>query len=271
MKNALIALAIAIVVAVIGHFTQWFGFTRPAIDALRAETNIRIDATDAKVASNTARIESGEQKNREQDTRIESNEQKSTALENKNLEQEKRIDTVNARVTKNAIEATEASRKTNADLANLSEQTDINSRRIEALRTQIAANRNLGDSKARSDGATEEAKLDAEMSSAMVLAAQLKVPVAEAMQTEGRMPESNAKVGAPAPESYADGALARIGIERGEIVARFKTENPNPNPGFKLIPQVIGTDASGPIRWKCVTNMPAASRLFATCELKTSI
>ena len=40
---------IAATVAVVGHFTQWFGFTRPAIEKVHTETNTRIDATNADV------------------------------------------------------------------------------------------------------------------------------------------------------------------------------------------------------------------------------
>jgi hypothetical protein len=219
MKNALIALAIAIAVAIIGHLTQWFGFTVPAIDAVRAETNARIDATDTNVASNTARIETGEQK--------------TATLEKTTVQQTAQIQSVDERV-------------------------DTNTKDIDEIKARIGRT-------------TKEAKFDAELTNAMVLASQLKVAFAEVIQTEGRAPENNAKVGAPAPERYADGALTRIAIERGGIIVQFNSVNPHPNPRFKLIPQNIGTDMTGPIRWKCVTNMPAASRLFATCELKTSI
>ena len=64
MQRLLYPLLIALTVAAIGHFTQWFGFTRPAIEKVRTEANARIDATNAKaaltdekVAANTARIE----------------------------------------------------------------------------------------------------------------------------------------------------------------------------------------------------------------------
>jgi azurin len=244
MKNALIALAIAITVAVIGHFTQWFGFTRPAIDAVRAEAKARIDATDTKVASNTARIESGEQK--------------TVALEKTTQQQVAQIQSVDERITQSAKTAADASRAATDDVKKLNARVDANTK-------------DIGEIKARIERTTEEAKFDQELTNAMVLASQLKVAFAEAIQTEGRAPDSNAKVGAPAPERYADGALTRIAIERGEIVAQFNAANPNPNPRFKLIPQMIGADTAGPIRWKCVTNMPVASRLFTTCELKTSI
>lgn len=244
MKNAFIALSIAVAVAVIGHFTQWFGFTRPAIDAVRAETKARIDATDTNVASNTVRIESGEQK--------------TATLEKAAQQQAAQIQSADERIAQSTKAAADANRATTDEAKKLTARVDANSK-------------DIGEIKARIERTTDEAKFDAELTNAMVLASQLKVAFAEAIQTEGRPPENNAKVGAPAPERYADGALTRIAIERGEIVAQFNSANPNPNPRFKLIPQIIGADGAGPIRWKCVTNMPAASRLFATCELKTSI
>ena len=241
-------LAIASAVAVLGHLTQWFGFTRPAIEKVRVEANARIDATNANVAANTVRIEATEQK--------------TATLESAAKEQAKQIEAVNDRVTQSAKESVDANRATNADVAKLTERVDANAQAITEMKAHASA----------AGGKTaEELQLDRDLMNAMAAAAQLKTAVAEAVQVEGRAPGSNAQVGVPAPERYADGTLTRLAIEQGVVVAYFKTANPNSNPRFKLVPVLPGADSIGIIRWKCETNMPAASRLFATCELKPSL
>ena len=107
MRRLLYTLLIAVAVAVIGHFTQWFGFTRPAIEKVRTEANARIEATNANVAANTARIGTTEQK--------------TAALEDTNKVQAKQIDA------------------TSADVAKLTERVDANTHAIGEMKAQIAA------------------------------------------------------------------------------------------------------------------------------------
>ena len=253
MQRWLYVVLIAVAVAVIGHFTQWFGFTRPTIEKVRAEANARIDSTNAnvaltdeKVATNTARIGATEQK--------------TAALEKTSNEQAKQIDTVNDRVTQSAKEAADANTASNANVAKLAERVDASAQAIGDMKAQIAA----------ATPNAEEQQLHRDLMNAMAAASQLKAAFAEAVQVEGRAPSSNAQIGLPAPERYADGALTRLAIENGAVVAHFKTANPTPNPRFKLVPSSPGADI-GIVRWKCETNMPMAARMFTTCELKPSL
>jgi hypothetical protein len=248
MKPWLVAALVAIAVAIAGHFTQWFGFTRPAIEQVRTEAKARSDATDANVAANTARIENTEQK--------------TTALDTASKEQAQQIAATNDRVSQNANDAAEANRVTNADVAKLSERVDANAQSIKDMKAHLAS----GGTKT-----ADEMQFERDLVGAMAAAGQLKVAYSESMQSEGRAPISNAQVGAPAPERYADGTLTRLSIENGAVVAYFKAVNPNPNPRFKLVPTNLADDFSGPIRWKCETNIPAVARLFVACELKTSL
>ncbi|TAG81070.1 MAG: hypothetical protein EAZ21_06820 [Betaproteobacteria bacterium] len=100
---------------------------------------------------------------------------------------------------------------------------------------------------------------------------EVRVAFAESTATEARMPTSNAQAGVQAPEKYAAGALKRIAIENGAIVAHFDAQNPNPNPQLRFMPTEAKPDVSQPIRWRCVTNMPVASRMFTHCELKSTL
>ena len=253
MQRLLYALLITVAVAVMGHFTQWFGFTRPAIEKVRAEANARIDATNAnavltheKVAANAVRI----------DTAL----QKTAALESASQAQAKQIEATNDHVTHTAKEAADASRATHANVAKLAERVDANAQAIGEMKAQIAA--------ATPDA--EAQQLQRDLMNAMSAASQLKAAVAEAIQVEGRAPSSNAQIGLPAPERYADGTLTRLAIESGAIVAHFRTTNASPNPRFRLVPSSLGADV-GIERWRCETNMPVAARLFTTCELKPSL
>lgn len=248
MLRWFIVLLIAVAVAVIGQLTQWFGFVQPTIDKVRVEANARIDATNAKAAANAALIEATERK--------------AAALDDTSKAQTKQIDAVDKRVTQGAKDATNAHRATDADIAKLSARVDANAQAI----TEMKANAAAGGGRT-----AEELQLDRDLTNAMVMASQLKAEVAEAVQTEGRAPTSNAQAGIAAAERYADGALTRLAIEQGAVVAYFKTANPNPNPRFRLVPVIPAADSIGIIRWKCETNMPAASRLFATCQLKPSL
>ncbi len=248
MLRWFIVLLIALAVAVVGQLTQWFGFVQPSIDKVRLETNARIDAANAKVAANALLILATERK--------------AAALDSSSKAQSKQIDTVNERVTQGLKETTDAHRATNADVAKLSARVEANAQAI----TEMKANAASGGGRT-----AEELQLDRDLTNAMVAAAQLKTAVAEGLQVEGRAPGNNIAVGALAPERYADGALTRMAVEQGAVVAYFKTANPNPNPRFRLVPVIPGADSIAVIRWKCETNMPAASRLFATCELKPSL
>lgn len=253
MQRLLYTLVIAVAVAVIGHFTQWFGFTRPAIEKVRVEANARIDATNAKAALTDEKVAINA-------ARIDAIEQKTGALENTSNEQAKQIDTVNDRVTQNAKVATDANKATNADVAKLAERVDANTQAIGEMKAQIAA----------VTPNAEEQLLQRDLMSAMNAASQLKAAFAEALQVEGRAPSSNAQIGLPAPERYADGSLTRVAIENGAVVAHFKATNTGPNPLFRLVPASAGADI-GIVRWRCETNMPVAARMFTTCELKPSL
>jgi predicted phage tail protein len=255
MKHWLVTLFVATAIAALGHFTQWFGLTRPAIEKVRAEAKERSDATDAKAAITDAKVAANT-------TRIETSEQKTAALETVTQAQAKQIDAVNDRVTASVKEAADANRATSADVAKLAERVDANAQSLKDMKAHIAS----GGTKT-----AEEIQFERDLVNAMTIAAQLKVAFAEAVQSEGRAPTSNAQVGAPAPERYADGALTRLAIESGGVVAYFKTVNPNPNPRIKLVPSSFNGDVTGPIRWKCETNIPTAARMFATCELKPSL
>lgn len=228
MQRLLYTVLIAVAVAVIGHFTQWFGFTRPAIEKVRKEANARIDETNVKVAANTARIETAEQK--------------TSALEDASKVQAKQIEATSADVTK------------------LTERVDANTQAIGEMKAQIAA----------ATPNAEEQALQRDLANAMAAASQLKTAFAEALQVEGRTPSSNAQIGLPAPERYADGSLTRLAIENGAVVAHFKTGSPNPGARFRLVPSSPGADI-GIVRWKCETNMPVAAKMFTTCELKPSL
>lgn len=246
MQRWLSILIIAVVVAVIGHFTQWFGFTRPAIDKLRTETNTRIDATNATVAANT--------------TRIAASEQKTTELEALTREHAKQIEAVDERAKDAAKAAADANRATNADVAKLAERVDANTQAIGEMKAQIAA----------ATPNAEEQQLQRDLMNAMSMASQFKAAIAEFMQTEGRAPAGNAQVGLSAPERYADGGLMRLAIEQGLIVASFRSGSAA-NARFRLIPDAPGSSPVGVVRWKCDTNMPMAARMFTTCELKPSL
>lgn len=246
MQRLLYTVLIAVAVAVIGHFTQWFGFTRPAIEKVRKETNARIDATNANVAANTARIGATEQR--------------TSALEDASKEQAKQLEATNDRVTQGAKEAAEANQTTNANVAKLAERVDANTQAIGEMKAQIAA----------ATPNAEEQALQRDLANAMAAASQLKTAFAEALQVEGRTPSGNAQIGLPAPERYADGSLTRLAIENGAVVAHFKTGSPNPGARFRLVPSSPGADI-GIVRWKCETNMPVAAKMFTTCELKPSL
>ena len=253
MQRFLYTLLIAVAVAVIGHFTQWFGFTRPAIEKVRTEAIARIDATNAKEALTDEKVAANS-------ARIDATEQKTAALENTRSEHSKQIDTVNDRVTQSAKEAADANKATNANVAKLAERVDANAQAIGEMKAKIAA----------ATPNAEEQLLQRDLRNAMNAASQLKAAFAEAIQVEGRAPSSNAQIGLPAPERYADGALTRLAIENGAVVAHFKAANPSPNPRFRLVPSSPGADVSI-VRWKCETNMPVAARMFTTCELKPSL
>ncbi len=230
MQRLLYTVLIAVAVAVIGHFTQWFGFTRPAIEKVRKEANTRIDETNANVAANTARIQTTEQK--------------TSALEDTSKAQAKQIEATSADVTK------------------LTERVDANTQAIGEMKAQIAA----------ATPNAEEQALQRDLMTAMAAASQLKTAFAEALQVEGRAPSSNAQIGLPAPERYADGSLTRLAIENGAVVAHFKATSASgatANPRFRLVPS--GGADIGIVRWKCETNMPVAAKMFTTCELKPSL
>ena len=253
MQRLLYTLLIAVVVAVIGHFTQWFGLTRPAIEKVRAEANARIDATNAKatltgekVAANTVRIDATDEK--------------TAALENTSKEQSKQIESVNDRVTQSTKDAADANNATGANVTKLAERVDANAQAIGELKAQIAA----------ATPNAEEQLLQRDLMNAMNAASQLKAAFAEALQVEGRAPSSNMQIGLPAPERYADGSLTRLAIENGAVIAHFKASKTSPNPRFRLVPASAGADI-GIVRWKCETNMPVAARMFTTCELKPSL
>lgn len=216
MKSWLPALVCAIAIGIVGHLTQWFGFTKPSIDAVRAEASAANAATNA---------------------RVDENEKRTAALE--------------------------ATTKTQGE-------------KIEALKQQTAANtQDLKEMKAHlASGGTKTAadmQLERELVDAVARMSEVKVAFAESTATEARMPTTNAQAGVQAPEKYAAGALKRIAIENGAIVAHFDAPNPNPSPQLRFAPTEAKPDVSQPIRWRCVTNMPIASRMFTNCELKTAL
>lgn len=244
MQRVFLVFIIAAAVAVIGHFTQWFGFTRPAIEKVRAEANARIDVTNANVAANAARIAATDQKTAE--------------LATLTREHAKQIAAVDERAQDIAVAAADANRATNADLAKLAERVDANTRAIGEIKTQIAAE----------IPNAEQQQLQRDLMNAMSAASQFKVAIAEFMQTEGRVPTSNTQVGLSAPERYADGALLRLAIEQGAVVANFRSGNSGASPRFRLIPDSPDRHPVGVVRWRCDTNIALAARMFTSCELK---
>jgi hypothetical protein len=55
MKSWLPAFVCAIAISIVGHLTQWFGFTTPSIDTVRAEANAANAATNVRVDENEKR------------------------------------------------------------------------------------------------------------------------------------------------------------------------------------------------------------------------
>ena len=253
MQRWLSILLLAVAVAVIGHFTQWFGFTRAAIEKVREEANARIDATNAKAALTDEGVAANAM-------RIDATEQKAAGLENTSKEQSNQIESVDDRVTQSAKEAADSSTVTNVNVTKLAERVDANTQAIGEMKAQIAA----------ATPNEEEQLLQRDLMNAINAASQLKTAFADATRAEGRAPSSNAQIGLPAPERDADGALTRLAIENGAGVAHFKANNASPNRRFRLVPSNPGADI-GIVRWKCDTNMPVAARMFSTCELKTSL
>lgn len=238
MQRILTIFLIATLVAIIGHATHWFGVARPALN----KTNARIDATNTDVAANRARIATGEQK--------------TAALEATANEHAKRL----AETEDIAKDAAAAARAAQGDVARLTERVDANSAAIGDIKAQIAA----------ATPNAEEQLLRRDLMNAMAIASQFKAAVAESIQSEGKLPASNAQVGLSAPDRYADGSLLRIAIEQGAIVASFKpSELAGAGPRLRLVPGAPGADPVGLVRWKCDTNIAVAAKLFATCELKS--
>ena len=132
MQRLLYTLLIAVAVAVMGHFTQWFGFTRPAIEKVRAEANARIDATNAKAVLTDEKISVNA-------ARIDTTERKTAALESTSLDQAKQIEATSERVTQTAKDAADANKATDANVAKHAERVDANAQAIGEMKAQIAA------------------------------------------------------------------------------------------------------------------------------------
>ncbi len=237
MKSWFPALVCAIAIAVVGHLTQWFGFTKPSIDAVRAEASAANAATNVRVDENEKRTTAVEATTKTQGEKIETLDARAAAIENTNQAQDKQIDA-------------------------LKQQTAANTQDLKEMKAHIAS----GGTKTAA-----EMQLERDLVDAVGRMSEVKVAFAESTATEARMPTSNAQAGVQAPEKYATGALKRIAIENGAIVAHFDTQNPNPNPQLRFLPTEAKPDVSQPIRWRCVTNMPVASRMFTNCELKTAL
>ncbi|TAG49450.1 MAG: hypothetical protein EAZ30_03355 [Betaproteobacteria bacterium] len=237
MKPWLPALICAIAIGIVGHLTQWFGFTRPSIDAVRAEANAKNAATNARVDENEKRTAAVEATAKTQGEKIEKLDARTAAVENANQVQDKQIDS-------------------------LKQQTAANTQDLREMKAHIAS----GGQKTAA-----EMQLERDLVDAVARMSEVRVAFAESTATEARMPMSNTQAGVQAPEKYAAGALKRIAIEHGSIVAHFDTQNPNPNPQLSFMPTEAKPDVSQPIRWRCVTNMPVASRMFTACELKTTL
>ncbi|TAG06262.1 MAG: hypothetical protein EAZ43_01905 [Betaproteobacteria bacterium] len=237
MKSWLPALICAIAIGIVGHLTQWFGFTRPSIDAVRAEASAANAATNARVDDNEKRTAAVEATAKTQGEKIETLDTRTAAVENANQVQNKQIDA-------------------------LKQLTTANTQDLKEMKAHIAS----GGKKTAA-----EMQLERELAEAIARMSEVKVAFAESTSTEARLPTSNAQAGVQAPEKFAAGALKRIAIENGGIVAHFDTQNPNPNPQLRLMPTEAKPDVSQPIRWRCLTNMPVASRMFTSCELKTTL
>jgi hypothetical protein len=258
MKSWLPALVCAIAISIVGHLTQWFGFTRPRIDAVRAEASAANAATNARVDENEKRTAAVEATMKTHGEKIEKLDAQNAAAEATTKTQGEQIEKLDARAA-----ATESANQ-------------AQDKQIDALKQQTAANtQDLNEMKAlvASGGkkTAAETQLERDLADAIAAMSEVKVAFAESTAAEGRMPTSNAQAGVQAPEKYAAGALKRIAIENGAIVAHFDARNPNPNPQLRFAPTDAKPDLSQPIRWRCITNMPVASRMFTTCELKTAL
>jgi hypothetical protein len=258
MKNWILIACLAFGIAVAGHFTQWFGFTKPAIEAVRAESQAglaradqkiaqivtKVDHVDAKVAANTERIALGEAK---------------TAI----LEQRADTQATHLEAVRGDVRAVTGATQANAaQLAQMSERVEANAQSINELKAKV----NSGGTKTAA-----EMQLERDIIGAIQAAQSLRVAYAEAYMSEGRPPTSNAQVGAPAPDAYADGTLKRLEIDSAGILATFDAPNPNPNPRIRLAVNTQKVDAGLPMKWACTTNIPMAARMMATCELKPSL
>ncbi|MGL4234221.1 MAG: pilin [Casimicrobium sp.] len=258
MKTWLIALIAVIAIGILAHFTQWFGFTKPAIEAVRTEANAKIAATNARVDDNEKRAAAVETTVSAQGKKIETLDARTTAVENTVQTQGAKIDTLGARATA----AENANQVQDKKIDALQQQTAANTQDLKEMKAHIAS----GGQKTAA-----EMQLERDLADTMARLSEVKVAFAESTATEARMPTSNAQAGLQAPEKFAAGALKRIAIENGAIVAYFDAQNPNPNPRLRLVPSDASPDFSQPIRWRCQTNMPVASRMFSTCDLKTTL
>lgn len=237
MKSWLPALVCAIAIGMVGHLTQWFGFAKPSMEAVRAEASAANAATNVRVDANEKRTAAVEATAKSQGEKIESLEARTAAVEGANQDQNKQIEA-------------------------LKQQTAANTQDLKEMKAQMTS----GGTKTAA-----EMQLERDLVDAIARMSEVKVAFAESTATEARIPTSNAQAGVQAPEKYAAGALKRIAIENGAIIARFDAPNPNPNPQLIFAPTETKPDVSQPIRWRCVTNMPIASRMFTNCELKTAL
>jgi septal ring factor EnvC (AmiA/AmiB activator) len=92
MKSWLPTLVCAIAIGIIGHLTQWFGFTKPSINAVLAEANAKNAATNARVDENEKRTAAVEATTKAQGEKIEKLDARTAAIENSNQAQDKQID-----------------------------------------------------------------------------------------------------------------------------------------------------------------------------------
>lgn len=252
MPRWLCILLLVVVVTVAGQYTQWFGVTRPALNKVRAEANARSEATDANVAAIS--------------TTVGAVEQKQAAIEAAGRGQAQQIGALGERVTQTeqaVAEAKDVSQATSGDLARLKERVDANTQAIGEIRAHIPAA-----TVTATTPSSEEQTLQRDLISAMSMTSPFKAAVAESIQTEGRAPATNAQAGLSPPERYADGALTRLAIEQGTIIAYFRHGSASATPRFRLLPDSPESAPVGVVRWKCDTNMPLAARLFSGCQLK---
>lgn len=86
---------------IVGHLTQWFGFTKPSIEAVRAEASAANAATNVRVDANEKRTAAVEATAKSQGEKIESLEARTVAIKGANQDQNKQIEALKQQTAAN--------------------------------------------------------------------------------------------------------------------------------------------------------------------------